>query len=230
MAYFGETLAHAGLLGVGVGLLLNVNLTLGAIAAAIMIAILLLALKRQKQLAVDTLLGILSHSALALGLLTVGIEGAVDGHVDILFGDVLTVSNNDVLTMWVGAAVVLAIVGNLWRDLIAIAVHEDLARAEGVKVLWVELAFMFTIALMTALAMKIVGLLLVTALTVIPAAAARRVASSPETMALWSTLFAAVAVIAGLLISTIWGTIAGPSIVLSASALFALTLIIPQRS
>jgi zinc transport system permease protein len=231
MAYFGETLSHAGLLGVGFGLLFNINITLGAVASAVLLALLLLALKRQRQIAVDTLLGILSHTALALGLITVGlVTGAVTGHLDILFGDILTVSRQDVITVWIGAGLVLAVIIYLWRDLIAISVHEDLARAEGVNVPWVELAFMLTMAAMTAFAMKIVGLLLITALTVIPAAAARRMSSSPEAMAMWSSLFAGIAVVAGLISSAIWGTIAGPSVVLAASFIFVLTLAARQRN
>ena len=231
MAYFGETLAHAGLLGVGVGLLFNVNITLGAVVAAILVALLLLALKRQQQVATDTLLGILSHTALALGIITIGlVTGAITGHLDILFGDVLTVSKNDVMIIWIGAIAVLAILAYLWRDLIAISVHEDLARAEGVNVPWVELIFLITMAAVTAFAMKIVGLLLITALTLIPAAAARRMANSPEAMALWSILFAGIEAIFGLLMSALYGTIAGPSIVLGASFLFVLTLLKPQRN
>ena len=231
MAYFGETLAHAGLLGVGFALLFNINITLGAVVSAVLLALLLLALKRQRQIAVDTLLGILSHTALALGLITVGlVTGAVSGHLDILFGDILTVSRVDVLTVWAGAGVVLAVIIYLWRDLIAISVHEDLARAEGINVPWVELVFMLTIAAMTAFAMKIVGLLLITALTVIPAAAARRIAASPEAMAVWSGIFAGIAVVAGLIMSALWGTMAGPSVVLCASFIFVLTLATPQRN
>ncbi len=231
MAYFGETLAHAGLLGVGFGLLFNINITLGAVASAVLLALLLLALKRQRQIAVDTLLGILSHTALALGLVTVGlVTGAVSGHLDILFGDILTVSSHDVLIVWAGVVAVLAVIIYLWRDLIAISVHEDLAKAEGINVPWVELVFMLTMAAMTAFAMKIVGLLLITALTVIPAAAARRISASPEAMAIWSSVFAGIAVIAGLIMSALWGTIAGPSVVLCASLIFILTLATPQRN
>ena len=231
MAYFGETLAHAGLLGVGFGLLFNINITLGAVASAVLLALLLLALKRQRQIAVDTLLGILSHTALALGLITVGlVTGAVSGHLDILFGDILTVSSHDVMTVWAGAVAVLAVIIYLWRDLIAISVHEDLAKAEGINVPWVELVFMLTMAAMTAFAMKIVGLLLITALTVIPAAAARRIAASPESMAVWSSIFAGISVIAGLCMSALWGTMAGPSVVLCASLIFVLTLASPQRN
>jgi zinc transport system permease protein len=180
---------------------------------------------------VDTLLGILSHTALALGLITVSmVTGAVSGHLDILFGDVLTVSKHDVLLVWAGAALALAVIVYVWRDLIAISVHEDLAAAEGVNVVWVELVFMLTMAAMTALAMKIVGLLLITALTVIPAAAARRITKTPETMAAIAALFAGFAVVGGLLMSAHLGTIAGPSIVLCASLIFILTLAVSQRS
>ena len=103
MAYFGETLAHSGLFGVGLGLLLGFSLTLGAVAAGMAVALLLMLLKRQRVLATDTLLGILSHSSLALGIVTVGlVTGAAGDHMDLLFGDILTVTWADVSIVWVG--------------------------------------------------------------------------------------------------------------------------------
>jgi zinc transport system permease protein len=225
LAYFGETVAHSALLGAGLGLLFNVNLAVGAIVVAMIMALVLLAFRRQRQMALDTVLGILSHSTLALGVVVIGlVTGAVTSHLDILFGDVLTVSRNDVLLVWAVTIVALGLLVWLWRDLIAISVHEDLARAEGIKVDRSELVFMLLIAFVTAISMKIVGLLLITALTVIPAAAARRIATSPEGMAVVAIVLALFAVIAGLLMSAAWGTVAGPSIVLSAGALFVLTL------
>ncbi len=231
MAYFGETLAHAGLLGAGLGLLFNVNIALGAIAVAMIVALVLIALKRQQQLAVDTILGILSHTALALGIVVIGlVTGAVTGHLDILFGDVLTVSTQDVWMVWAVAALAMGLLALLWRNMIAISVHEDLARAEGINVQRAELLFTLLIAFVTAISMKIVGLLLITALTVIPAAAARRLATTPETMAVLSIVLAAIAVVAGLMMSATWGTVAGPSIVLSAGLLFILTLPLGRRN
>jgi zinc transport system permease protein len=231
MAYFGETLAHAGLLGAGLGLLFNVNIAVAAIVVAMILALILIALRRQQQLAVDTILGILSHTALALGVVVIGlVTGAVTGHLDILFGDVLTVSTRDVWTVWGVTAVALLLLMLLWRNMIAISVHEDLARAEGINVQRVELLFTLLIAFVVAISMKIVGLLLITALTVIPAAAARRLSATPEAMALVSIVLAALAVVAGLLMSATWGTVAGPSIVLSAGLLFILTLPLGQRS
>ena len=104
-------------------------------------------MKRQRVLAMDTLLGILSHSALALGLVTVGlVTGAAGDHMDLLFGDILTVTWRDVMIVWAGGALVLAVLAFLWRDLIAISVHEELAQAEGVNVQRVELGFILLIA------------------------------------------------------------------------------------
>ncbi|MFT3986098.1 metal ABC transporter permease [Aestuariivirga sp.] len=231
MAYFGETLAHSGLLGVGLGLMLGVSLTLGAVAASVGVALLLIILRRQRQLASDTLLGILSHVALAMGLITVSlVTGAAGDHMDLLFGDILTVSTEEVWIVWAGALMVLAVLAFLWRDLIAISVHEELAQAEGVNVRRVELGFILLIALMTAISMKIVGLLLITALLVIPAAAARRLVSTPERMAAVSALLAGLSVLMGLLASACWNVISGPAIVLSAGLLFVLTLSRPQTN
>ena len=231
MAYFGETLAHSGLFGVGLGLMLGFSLTLGAVATAVAVALLLLLLKRQRQLATDTLLGILSHTALALGLITVGLAtGASADNMELLFGDILTVTTRDVWIVWGGAAAVLAVLAYLWRDLIAISVHEELARAEGVQVPSVELGFFLLIALMTALSRKIVGLLLITALLVIPAAAARRLSSTPERMAVISAMIAGLSVIGGLALSATTNTISGPSVVLAAGVLFVLTLALPQTN
>lgn len=231
MAYFGETLAHSGLFGVGLGLLLGFSLTLGAVVTGIAVALLLMLLKSQRVLATDTLLGILSHSSLALGIVTIGlVTGAAGDHMDLLFGDILTVSWRDVGIVWAGGAAVLFVLGFLWRDLIAMSVHEDLAQAEGINVKRVELGFVLLIALMTAISMKLVGLLLITALLVIPAAAARRLSSTPEQMALIAAGLACLSVIAGLLLSAFANAISGPAIVLSAGLLFVLTLLRPQAS
>ena len=168
---------------------------------------------------------------MALGVVVIGlVTGAVTGHLDILFGDVLTVSSRDVWTVWIVAAAALLLLATLWRRMIAISVHEDLARAEGINVQLVELLFTLLIAFVVAISMKIVGLLLITALTVIPAAAARRLSATPESMAVLSVVLAAAAVLAGLFMSAAWGTVAGPSIVLSAGLLFVLTLPLGQRS
>ena len=230
MAYFGDALAHSALLGVALGLLLGTNANLAIIAVCIAVALLLVALQRQRYLASDTVLGILAHGTLSLGLVVVALQGSV--RVDLfalLFGDVLAMTVSDLYWIYGGGAAALALLLWLWRPLLAVTVHEDLARVEGVNVVVVQLGFMVVIALVIAVAIKIVGVLLLTSLLVIPAAAARRVSTTPEMMAVLAAIIGTVAVIGGLSGSLQWDTPAGPSVVLAAVVLFGLLMLIPGR-
>lgn len=229
MAYFGDTLAHSALLGTTLGLVLQVAPTLSVIATCILLALILTVLQRQRQLAVDTLLGIMAHSSLALGLVVIALLPNI--RIDLmalLFGDLLSVTPEDLIMIFATAAIVLGVLLWLWRPLLAITVHEDLARVEGVPVTFVRTALMTLIALAIAIAMKAVGVLLITALMVIPAATARRFAKSPEQMAILAAIIGSTAVLAGLLMSWYADTPAGPSVVLSATTLFLLSLLSPS--
>jgi len=226
MAYFGDTLAHSALLGVTFGMLLEINLNLAVALGCLLLALVLVALQHNRLLATDTLLGILSHSTLALGLVTVSLF--TDSRIDLLgylFGDILAASPTDVTTIWVVALLVSALLMVLWRPLLAITVHEDLARVEGVPVTTVRTLLMLLMALVIAIAMKVVGVLLITALLIIPAAASRRLTQSPEAMALGASLIATLAVLGGLGASFMWDSPAGPSIVLCATGVFVLSLL-----
>ncbi|ADP72261.1 ABC-3 protein [Rhodomicrobium vannielii ATCC 17100] len=221
MAYFGETVAYSGLLGVALGFLLGVDLTLGVIVTAIAMALLLSGLQAQRAIPYDTLLGILAHVALASGLIAANfVSGARLDLMGYLFGDILAVSRADVFWIWGGAAAVLAALTLLWRPLLALTVHEELAAAEGVRVRRTETAFILLIAVTVALAMKVIGILLITSLMIFPAAVARPFAKTPEQMAVLAALAAALAVAGGLFLSLKLDTAAGPSIVLALAALF----------
>ena len=225
MAYFGDTLSHAGLTGVALGLLLGVGPAVGMAAVGAGAGVFLLLLQRQRRIPADTLLGILSHAALALGLIAMSFMDKV--RVDLfgyLFGDILAVGWNDVAVVYLGAGLVLAGLALNWRALITLTVHEDMAAAEGVAVTRVRLLFTLMIALSVAVAMKIVGVLLVTAMLIIPAAAARPLARSPEAMAAYAALAGVLAVIGGLEASLAWDLPSGPAIVAAAVALFAAAL------
>lgn len=221
MAYFGDTMAHSGLLGIALGFLLGINLVLGVMSIGVSIAVILALLQRQRRVATDTLLGILAHTTLSLGLVVIGLMPWL--RVDLvgyLFGDILAITRADLMWIWGGGAIILAILAMMWRPLLAMTVHEDLARAEGVKTVWVRIGFMVLIALVIAVAMKIVGILLITALSIIPAAAARRFSRSPEGMAIQAALNGILAVILGIFSSLGMDTPAGPSIVVAAMAIF----------
>lgn len=226
MAYFGDTVAHSALLGVALGFLLDLPLTVAVAAVTAAVALLLLVLQRRPWLSSDTLLGILSHGALSFGLVAIGLMTWL--RLDLmsyLFGDILAVTVTDILWIGGGGVLVLGTLALVWRPLLAATVDEDLARAEGVAVARAKLAFMLLIALTIALAMKLVGVLLITSLLIIPAAAARPFARSPEQMAALAAVIGVASVWAGLFGSLTLDTPAGPSIVVAAAGFFLLGLL-----
>ncbi|MGE0734612.1 MAG: metal ABC transporter permease [Alphaproteobacteria bacterium] len=229
MAYFGDTVAHASLLGVAVAFVAQINPILGIVAVSILVAVLLAAMQQQLQLASDTLLGILSHSALAVGLVVLAMFETV--RVDLLpylFGDMLAVRDIELVYIYAGGAVVLAGLAILWRRLLAITVHEDLARVDGINVPAMRLALTLLVALFIAAAVKVVGILLVTALLIVPAASARRFARSPEVMAVLAAGFGCAAVAGGMALSLTWDSPSGPAVVVAAALLFLLSWLAPK--
>jgi len=231
MAYLGDSVAHSALLGVALGLLLGIDLILGVAATCLAVAVSVVLLQQQRRLAPDTVLGIAAHAGLSIGLVALSLMEAI--RLDLLgylFGDVLAVGARDLLWIYGGGAATLVVLGAIWRPLLAATVHEELARAEGVPTRSARLVFMLLIAVVIALAIKVVGVLLITSLLILPAAAARFVSRTPVRMALVSGAIGAVAVAAGLAASLAWDTPSGPSMVLAAAALFALSALSSLRT
>ncbi|WP_246065458.1 iron chelate uptake ABC transporter family permease subunit [Hydrocarboniclastica marina] len=221
MSYFGDTLAHSALLGVALGTLFQVDLNLGIALVCVAISLILTLLARQRSLATDTLLGILSHSTLAIGLVAISFLGRVQ--VDLngyLFGDLLAISRTDLAWIAGGAITVGLILWRFWSALLMATIHEELAKVEGLPVERLRLLLMVMFSLVIAVSMKIVGVLLITALLIIPAATARPFSRSPERMAALAALLGAVSVISGLGLSWTTDTPAGPSVVVAAFMLF----------
>ncbi len=226
MAYFGDTLSHAALLGVAMALLLQINITLAVFAISGLVSLLLLALQRRGDLSSDALLGLLSHSALAFGL--VALAFVTWTRVDLmglLFGDILSVSKTDIAVMLTGGILVLGCLAYIWHGLFAATVNNDMALAEGINTGRTNLAFMLLLAAVIAISMKLVGALLITALLIIPAASARHFAKSPEQMAVYAAVLGVVAVFAGLFSSLRWDTPSGPSIVVASALIFFLCFV-----
>ena len=224
MAYFGDTLAHSALLGITLGFLFDLQLNVAIILCAVFVALLLANLQKQHIIPSDTLLGLMAHTTLAAGLVTLSMVDNV--RIDInayLFGDLLAVDRQDLLTMAVGAALVLAVLSKMWKGLLAASVSEELAQVEGYPVARLRLMFMVLLAVVIAGAMKLVGVLLITALLIIPAAAARPFSRSPAQMAGLATLISMIAVALGLGLSYQLDTPAGPSIVLTSALFFAVS-------
>ncbi len=224
MSYFGATLSHSALLGVALGLLLGIHPMIGVVATCIVIAAAVFSMERDPRFAADTILGILAHGMLALGLVAVAFLDNV--RVDLMgyfFGDILAVSTDDLIWIYGGGAVCLLMLGLMWRGLLSMSVHDELARVEGVPVGAMRLVFMLMIAFVIAIAMKIVGIMLIVSMLIIPPATARRFSRTPEQMAFYSIIVGSLSVLGGLAASATIDTPAGPSIVVVAMVLFFVT-------
>lgn len=229
MAYFGEALAHSALLGVTLGFLLDVAPGVGIAVFCLLFALALTLLERQRALATDTLLGLLAHSALAIGLVTVSLmENLRIDLMAYLFGDVLAVSSADLLVLLAVVVLVLTLLVWRWRELLAVTVSEELAAVEGVPVTAIKLLLTLLVAGFIAIGMKVVGMLLIISLLIIPAAAARRLASTPEQMAVAASVLGMAAVVGGLAGSVRWDVPAGPAMVVAAAGLFTVSLLLPR--
>lgn len=223
MSYFGAAIAHAALLGLALGFLFDVEPLLGIIVVSVLFAVGIVGLQRRSYLASDTILGIFAHVALALGVVVVSFMETL--RVDLmsyLFGDILSVGRLDLLWIYLGGALSLAVLVWVWRPLLAVTVHQDLAAAEGIAVERCQLIFTLLLAAIIAIAMKVVGVLLIISMLIVPAAAARYVSRTPERMAVMAVLIGILSVGCGLGASLQWDTPSGPSIVLVAFLMFLL--------
>ena len=223
MAYFGDTLSHAALLGVALAIAGEQLPMLGVGLIGILIAALLFWLEKQRELSTDTLLGILSHSALALGLIVLSVIQAQGFNINLmsyLFGDLLAVDVADLELMYGSVVIILLVFARILSPLISISASEELARIDGINVERYKSVFMLLLAMVIAVAIKVVGILLITALLIIPAGSARLFSKSPMQMLALSVVFAAAAVVAGLFASLQWDFPAGPAIVVMAAAGF----------
>ena len=226
LSYFGDTIAHSALLGVTIAYAMNFNLIIAVFVVSCLLAISLLFLQRRTSLPDDALLGLLAHSVLAIGLVLLGILSFI--RIDLmglLFGDILSVNFTDVLFVWIGGGVVLTILILIWRPLFAGTVNLELAKAEGLNPELATKIFTLLIASVIAISIKIVGILLITGLLIIPAAASRNLSSTPIQMAIISSIIGVCSVVIGLQTSMIWNTSTGPTILVITLGVFIITLL-----
>ena len=222
MAYYGETVAQAGLIGIAAGLALSLNLTASVLVVTLAVSALLVLLSRQQIVPFDSLLGLLAHAALAVGVIAASlVRGPQLDLMAFLFGDIFAITSTDLRWIYIGGAVALGALVFVWRPLLSLSVHEDLAAAEGVPTDRIKLMFVLILALVVAIAIKIVGVLLTIAFLIMPAAAARPLSETPEQMALFAAIFGALSVALGLFVSVTFDTPGGPSIVLMLALFFA---------
>ena len=231
LSYFGDTLSHSALLGVTLAYSFSINISLSVFIISGIVALLLLNLQKRTKLAGDSLLGLLAHSSLAIGLVLIGFLSSIRFDLmGLLFGDILAVTIEDIIIIWLGGLVILGILFYIWKSLFAATVNYDLAAAEGMKPAVSNFIFTILLAGVIALSIKMVGALLITGLLLIPAAMSRSLSNNPLQMIILSILGGILSVIIGLFSSLEFNTASGPSIIVAALLLFIISLIPIKKS
>lgn len=225
LSYFGDTLAHSALLGVTLAYAFSINISLSVFIISGTVALLLISLQKRTKLAGDSLLGLLAHSSLAIGLVLIGFLSSIRFDLmGLLFGDILAVTTQDILIIWFGGLIILVILFYIWKSIFAATVNYDLAAAEGMKPDLSNFIFTILLAGVIAISIKMIGALLITGLLLIPAATARSLSNNPFQMVILSILVGITSVITGLFGSLELNTASGPSIVVAALVLFILSI------
>lgn len=230
MAYFGDATAHAAILGVAISIGFGLSIEIGVLSMALAMALSVTALTARGH-SMDGALGTLSHAALAVGL--VGISFIRGVRIDVeayLFGDILAVTSTDLWVIWAGALLVPALILWRWQALLTTTLNPEIARAAGINPAREQMILTLALAIVVAIAIKILGALLISAMLLIPTSAARSFAKTPAQMVAWSTAFSAISGIGGLWMSFTLDTPAGPSIVVFAAGLFLLATLFGKRA
>lgn len=225
LSFFGDTLAHSALLGVILSVSFDINISLSVFVVSSLVALLLLKLQNTTNLASDSLLGLLSHSSLAIGLVVLGFLSFIRFDImGVLFGDILSVNVNDLLIIWIGGATILVVLWRIWKPLFAATVNYELAEAEGMQPDRINVIFTILLAALIAISIKMVGLLLITGMLIIPTAMARNLSNNPKQMVIFSIIGGLLSVFIGLYASFEINTASGPTIITVALILFILSL------
>ena len=226
MAYFGDSIAQAAVLGIALSLAVSLPLFVGVLVVCLFMSIVVSNLSGRR-FAMDTLLGVMAHGSLAVGLVVVSfLSGVRIDLMSYLFGDILAVGKTDLFVIWGGTVIVLALIVYRWSGLLLSTLNPDLALASGFKPKREQLILTLALAVVVAVAIKVVGVLLITAMLIVPAATARPFSRTPEIMAIVAAGLGVFCGLAGLQMSYILDTPTGPTIVCASVFLFIATTLV----
>ncbi len=225
MAFFSDALGHSALTGIALGSILGIRDTnVSTVLFAVLFAVLLNRIKRRKMVSTDTVISVFSSLSMAVGLMLLSKGGNFAKYSSLLVGDILSITPGEIglLLLVFLATIVFWLVS--FNKLHAVGVNESLAKSKNINVNLLEDAFSIVIAIIVMLSIKWVGILIINALLILPAAAGRNLASNMREYHLYSVIIALFSGIAGLVISYFAGTATGPTIAIIAALLFFLTL------
>lgn len=229
MAFFSDALGHSALAGVGIGVLLGIsNVTVILVVFGVLWAILITRINRTGGASSDTTISVFSSAGIALGLLILSGSGKYSRYSSILVGDILAITPTDILCLGIALAVGVTLWILLYNKLLLTAINPQLAQSRGIPTQLVEYGFVILVAVAVMLSIRWVGVLLINALLILPAAAARNIARSAAQHALFSVIISLLSGIVGLCVSVPLGTSVGAAVVLCAAVCYAISLILAR--
>ena len=230
MSFFSDALGHSALTGIAVGVMFGINNTLvSMLAFSILLTIAIINVKNAKTASVDTIIGVFSSSAVALGIVILSYNGGFNKYSAYLIGDLLSISNNDIFMLIISFIAVLLIWFTCFNKFLLVSINHTFARSRGVNVKFYEYIFTILVAIIVTISIQWVGILVISSMMILPAASARNISNNIRQYHIYSISIAVISGILGLFLSYHFGGATGATIVLISSVFFALTYFISLR-
>ena len=230
MSFFSDALGHSALTGIAVGVMFGINNTLvSMLAFSILLTIAIINVKNAKTASVDTIIGVFSSSAVALGIVILSYNGGFNKYSSYLIGDLLSISESDILMLIVSFIAVLVIWVTCFNKFLLVSINHTFAKSRGINVKLYEYIFTILVAVIVTISIQWVGILVISSMMILPAAAARNISNNIRQYHIYSVLIAVTSGILGLFLSYHFGCATGATIVLISSLFFALTYFISLR-
>lgn len=230
MSFFSDALGHSALTGIAVGVMFGINNTLvSMLAFSILLTIAIINVKNAKTSSVDTIIGVFSSSAVALGIVILSYNGGFNKYSAYLIGDLLSISNNDIFMLIISFIAVLLIWFTCFNKFLLVSINHTFARSRGVNVKFYEYIFTILVAIIVTISIQWVGILVISSMMILPAASARNISNNIRQYHIYSISIAVISGILGLFLSYHFGCATGATIVLISSVFFALTYFISLR-
>lgn len=230
MSFFSDALGHSAMTGIAIGVLVGItNYSISMIIFAILFATVLNYIKGKSKTSTDTLIGVFSATAIAIGLAIMSKYGGINKYTSYLIGDILSISITEISTLLIIAVLVIVLWIGLFNKLLAVSTNKALAKTKGINPTIIENIFAILIAVIVTVSIKWVGILLINALIVLPAAASRNISGNMRSYTINAVIISLFSGIIGLILSYIWGIATGPAIVILAAIIYCITFIFRKK-
>jgi zinc transport system permease protein len=231
MAFFSDALGHSALTGIALGVIINIGQPVWSMVFfSILLTLAIIAVRKANTASTDTIIGVFSSTAVALGIVLLSLRGGFTKYSVYLIGDLLSIDSSDLLMLAIAFIVVIVLWFLIFNKLLAVSFNPSLAKSRGLRSVFYDTLFMLLVAVIVTISIQWVGVLIISSLLVLPAAASRNIASNTRQYNLFSVGIALISGLSGLILSYYLGTATGATIVLIAAAFFAVTFTIKRAA